>query len=157
MCTKILRSSLKKAIAQLGLNYSSVGTVIRLWTEQRNRSSLQEENGFLHSQTFSPFLGPTQLPSIQWVWRNIFPDVNPPGHKADLSLLTSEWLSMSGGMPPFSNMPSCLTQEQLNLVAKLCLKSSDFKIQRKKFNVTCIKFLNASNDKTPVSRTAKDS
>lgn len=110
---------LTKLLHKLGLSYSSVGIVITLWTVQRNRSSLQEENGFVHSQSFSPFLGPTQLPNIQWVPRNIFPDVNPRGHKADLSFLTSEWLSMSGAMPPFSNMPSCLKQEQLSLVIKL--------------------------------------
>jgi hypothetical protein len=122
VCTKLLRPSLNKATAQLGLNYSSVGIVVRLWAVQRYRS---------------------------------FPEVNPPKHKADRSLLCNEWLRMSGAMPPFSYMPSRLTQEQLYLAVKLSLKSLAIKIKWKKFTVTGLKFLNSSNDKTSVSRTGK--
>jgi hypothetical protein len=35
VCTKLLRSSLNQATAQLELSYSSVGIVIRLWAVQR--------------------------------------------------------------------------------------------------------------------------
>jgi len=38
VCTKLLRSSVNQATAQLELSYSSVGIVIRLWAVQRYRS-----------------------------------------------------------------------------------------------------------------------
>ena len=45
VCTNLLRSSLNKATAQLGLSYSSLGIVIRLWAVQRYRSFPAERRG----------------------------------------------------------------------------------------------------------------
>jgi len=132
-CTKLLRCSLNTATAQLGLSYSSVGIVIRLWAVQRYRSFAAGRRGFSILKIVRSFLGPSQL-RIQWGPRNIFPEVNPPEHKADRSLLSSEWLRMSGAMPRFPYTPSCLTRE-LYLAVKLCLKSLSMKIKWKKFTV----------------------
>ena len=93
VCTNLSRSSLNKATAQLGLSYSSLGIVIRLWAVQRYRSFPAERRGLSILKNILSFFGPSELP-IQLVPPNIFPEVNPPKHKADRSLLSTEWLTL---------------------------------------------------------------